>query len=96
MALWAAGSTAFFIWYARCSLRYFIAFRKSLGRDPEPSLAEVFDTYFAELWPAQFKRQADPEMESMRRRMWLAFALWIGHVILSYRVWAAVAGWMSL
>ena len=94
LIFWAAGWVALLGWCGRCFFGYFFAVRKALGRDPFPSLTEMFDTYFAELWPAFYKHQTDPAMEGMRRRMWIAFALWIGNGILGLRVWAAILGWI--
>ena len=91
-ALSVIGSMAFFAWYLWCSLRYYVALRRSLGRDFNPSLSELLDSYFVEGWHAQFSRQADPLLESMRRRVWLAMALCIGYVLLSHAFWGIVLG----
>ena len=92
MAFWVLGSMAIFVGYIWCCLRYFVAARKSLGRDPMPHFYEYFDTYFAELLPLMYRRQADSEVERLRWRMWTMFALFIAYVLLSRVIWAVVLG----
>ena len=91
-ALWTLGSLALFVWYGWCSLRYWVACRKSLDRDLVPGVSELLDSYFVEGLQRQFGRQADPILESLRRRMWLSIALLVGYVILSRAVWKALLG----
>jgi hypothetical protein len=96
LALWALGFVPLFIWDGRRSWRYWVATRKSLDKDTVTSPIELLTTLPEENVEAYLKRQADPAMESLRRKVWLALALWCLYGVLGHGFWAIVVDWLKL
>jgi hypothetical protein len=95
MLLTGLGGILLLGWCIASSNRYFAATRKAEGLDPAPSLNEIFSGLADEHLSALTRHQAEPKVETLRRRAWLAVAVWVGYMVLGYRVWAAIAGWLS-
>jgi hypothetical protein len=93
--LWLAGFAAIFAAFVWCSWRLRIATRKSLGKDLEPNLREVFTTLGAEMWTTYFVRQDDPNMESLRRKALLCIPVWCVYGLFGLTFWDAVLGRLS-
>ena len=96
LVLWALGFVPLFIWGGRCSWQYWVATRKSLGKDTVASPLEMLTTLPEENAAAYLHRQADPAMESLRRRVWLALALWCLYGVFGHAFWAIVVDWLKL
>lgn len=95
IVLWALGSVPFLVLGALYAWRFHVATRRSLGRDQGPG-SEVSRTFGGAMWSEYFKRQTDPQRETLRRRAWLCVFFLYVYAVLGYRVWAAVVGWLSL
>jgi hypothetical protein len=73
IALWTVTGLLLFVVFGRDSWRYWAATRKAQGKPFAASLMEVFT---GKTGDHMLEQQADPAMESMRRRIWLEFGCW--------------------
>jgi hypothetical protein len=96
LVLWALGFVPFFIWGGSWSWRYWAATRKSLGRDVVASPLEFWTTLPDENAAAYLHRQANPAMESLRRKVWLALALGCLYGVFGLAFWSMVVDWLKL
>ena len=96
MTLALTGLGAFILvgWAGYCSNRYFQARRISQGLDPRPGLDELLSGVVDEHLAASMRREREATLESLRRRVWLSFALLLGYMLFGIRFWAMVVGWL--
>lgn len=90
MGLWALGAGALLVWFLWNSQRLWTARR----RIPEGSAASQSARLDESVW-SMVRRDADPVMESLRRRVWLSFAAWVLYALLGDLFWRAVVSWLN-
>jgi hypothetical protein len=87
IALWTVNGLLLLGVFGRDSWRDRAATRKAQGKPFVASLTEVFT---GKTGDHMFEHQTDPEMESMRRRIWLERGCFAAHAFLGLAFWAAV------
>lgn len=95
MALWALGAVAPLIWFLWNSQRYRVARKGAEGKSYRVSPPEVIGLPSRRNDWAILGRQPDPVMESLRRRVWLAFAVWLLYALFGDAFWRVLVGWLS-
>lgn len=88
IALWTLGAVPFLIWFGWCTIRY----RSARGRPMVVSPMEMFGDDLAEKMSATFRRQTEPRLESLRRRVWVAFGLCFAYMVFGASFWSALVG----
>jgi hypothetical protein len=92
MVLWALGAVALLICFLWNAHLYWAA---TIGVEPKDSVASPPEV--SNLPPegntwAILRRQGDPVIESLRRRVWLAFAAWLLYALLGDAFWRVLVG----
>jgi hypothetical protein len=88
MALWTLGAVPFLVWFLWCTVRY----RSARGRPMVVSPSEMFGDDLAEEMSANLRRQHEPRLESLRRRVWVALGLWFAYIVFGASFWSALVG----
>ncbi len=90
--LWALGAVALLIWFLWNAHLYSVAVKGVERKDSMASPPEVLSPPPERNVWAILRRQRDPAMESLRRRVWLAFAVWLLYALLGDAFWRVLVG----
>jgi hypothetical protein len=93
--LWGLGAVALLIWFLWNSQRYWTAKTRAEQVSSVASGSELPSEPGEKAAWWMVRRQVDPALESMRRRVWLAFAVWVLYALLGDAFWRALVHWLS-